>query len=240
MKYKVMIVDDEKDTQSLIEMLLIEMFPQVSVVKKACSVTEARSYLVKNKVDLMFLDVQLGSENGFSLLDKTHHSWLPPIIFITAYDQYAIKAVKVSAEDYILKPINEEEFQVAVQNVLNKKDQVKLTAKQDNLRIAVPSLTGLDFIDIEDIVRCEADSNYTLIYLKDNSKKMVSRSLITLEKELLNHSFLRVHHKHVVNLKLVKSYTKGTGGGFVSMFNGQAVPVSTRRKQNLFAAFSPS
>lgn len=238
MKTQAIIIDDESDAQNLVELLLQEMFPQIEVVKKASSVKDAHHFLSLNTVDLIFLDIQLGNENGFDLLDKIEWKAQSKVIFITAYDEYAIKAIKVAAHDYILKPINEEEFRVSVQKTLCSKEEPLKTPEITIGKIALPSLTGLDFVEVDEIIRCEADNNYTLIFFENGEKRMVSKTLSKIEIELSTHGFIRIHHKHLINLKSIQSYSKGSGGGFVVLCNRDTISVSSRRKHILMEAFN--
>ncbi len=239
MKTTAIIIDDESDAQNLIVLLLEKLFPEIKVVKKANTVNEAYTFLSVNTVDLMFLDIQMGNQNGFDLLEKLEKQLLPKVIFVTAHDEYAIRAVKVAAQDYILKPVNEAEFKKAVDRALSEEFNTPVHFPKTGIpKIALPSLTGLDFVDIDEIIRCEADNNYTLVFFTNGDKRIISRTLAKFESDLTPYCFLRVHHKHLVNLKKIKSYSKGRGGGFIVMDNQQTIPVSSRRKHHLIEAFT--
>ncbi|MGB0176605.1 MAG: LytR/AlgR family response regulator transcription factor [Owenweeksia sp.] len=239
MKVSAIIIDDEPDARNLIALYLQQLFPQVQLVKQAENVAQAHEYLCHHRVDMMFLDIQLPDGSGFNLLQKLEGQHIPHIIFVTSYDEYAIKAIKVAALDYILKPVSKEDIREAVTQVLQKIVQLSQSSvKPDLSRIALPSLTGLEFIEIDEISCCEADNNYTTLYLKDGAKKVVTKTLSRFETELSAYNFLRVHHKYLVNLKMVKSYSKGKGGGHLVMQNNDTIPVSSRRKHLLMEAFT--
>ena len=239
MKVSAIIIDDEPDARNLIALYLEQMFPQVQLVKQAENVAQAYEYLSQNRVDMMFLDIQLPDGSGFNLLQKLKGQYIPHIIFVTSYDEYAIKAIKVAALDYILKPVSKEDIREAVTQVLQKLSMSNHNVvKPDLSKIALPSLTGMEFIEIDEISFCEADSNYTTLYFKHGGKKVVTKTLSRFETELSSYNFLRVHHKYLVNLKMVKAYSKGKGGGHLVMQNNDTIPVSLRKKHLLMEAFA--
>ncbi|MFM9911603.1 MAG: LytR/AlgR family response regulator transcription factor, partial [Chitinophagaceae bacterium] len=188
---------------------------------------------------LIFLDIEMPQMNGFEMLnkltDKNFH-----IIFTTAYDQYAIKAIKYAAFDYLLKPVDIEELKSAVDKI-NKiennqtKKQVELL--QQNMqhpkkllnKLAIPTLEGLLFYEINDIIHLEANSNYTNIYLTNKAKITASKTLKEFEELLPNDIFFRTHHSHVINLNYIKRYIKGDGGQ-IELQNGTYIDVSRRKK----------
>jgi two-component system LytT family response regulator len=185
--------------------------------------------------------------NGFDLLNA-----LMPIdfevIFVTAFDKYMLQALKYSALDYLLKPVNIEELKAAVQNAeqrikknsINQQLSILLEnfKKQDSAlkKIAVPTANGFDFILIEDIVRCEAQGAYTRIYLRDSKKLLVSKPLKDYENLLPGNIFLRVHNSHLVNLNFIKKYNRGRGG-YIEMDDGTTLEVATRRKDEFLNRF---
>jgi two-component system LytT family response regulator len=180
--------------------------------------------------------------NGFQLLEK-----LPKIdfelIFTTSYDQYAIKAIKFSALDYLLKPVDREELQKAVQKVLKKvngsiSQQLEILlqkVKQPSIqvkRVALPTMQGLELVEINSIISCSANNNYTEFFLRDKKKILVSRTLKETEEMLEDYAFMRVHHSYIVNLNEITRYIKGEGG-YVIMTDGSTVDVSRSRKELL-------
>ena len=239
MKTKALIVDDESDARDLLELLLRDYFPEIELYK-AETLIEADSFLKTNAVDLLFLDIQLGHRNGFELLETINTEDVA-IIFVTAYDQYALKAIKASARDYVLKPIDEIEFKEVVEKVLKQIQSASAILPEQKIglisKIGLPGLEGLDFVDVDRIIHCEADNNYTRVYLNNEPQKLISKTLLKFEEDLKLHGFLRVHHKHLVNLKQIKAYRKGNGGGHLIMIDDSVIPVSSRKKSKLLAAF---
>ena len=243
-----MIVDDEEACCEVLEMLLEKYCPEVNVVASCNSVAEAVKALSTYKVKLLFLDIEMPHANGFELLQK-----LPVIdfdlIFTTSYDQYAIKAIRFSALDYLLKPIDREELQAAVRKaserlqppahqqleVLWQKIRKPSAVRQN---IALPTMEGLQMVPVENIQYCESDSNYTIFYLKDKQKIIVSRTLKEIEELLEEFSFVRVHSSFLVNLHEVSKYVKGEGG-YLILNDGTIVNVSASRKKLLLAKLQP-
>jgi two-component system LytT family response regulator len=195
----------------------------------------------------VFLDIEMPFGNAFDLLDK-----LTPVnfqvIFVTAFDNYALKAFRYYALDYLLKPVDIEELKTAVKkagervrekNMSQKLDvflQTLKPAKSNLQKIGLPTNDGLIFTNIEDIVRCEASGSYTIIYLQDKQKFVVSKSLKEYEDLLPEDIFCRVHHSHIVNLTYVKKYFKGRGG-YIEMSDGSSIEVATRKRDEFLAKF---
>ena len=188
--------------------------------------------------DIVFLDVQLNEKTGFDVLSSVSHRDFC-LIFTTAYEQYAIEAFKFSAIDYLLKPIAKEDFENAMrkalqrveQNHLNEKINVLLShiSKENNpKRISIPSKEGYSFLNITDIVRCEADVNYTHIFTLDGKKHTVSKTLKYFDGLLSHHGFFRIHSSHLINLNSVKTYAKS---GYVTLSDNTKLEVSVRRKE---------
>ncbi|MDP4218495.1 MAG: LytTR family DNA-binding domain-containing protein [Bacteroidota bacterium] len=204
---------------------------------------EGRRAILDLKPDLVFLDIQIGEETGFDLLGR-----LPSIhfdiIFVTAYEKYAIQAFKFSAIDYLLKPIDPDDLQQAVIRLQQKRSKEELAQKFDTLfhnlknvpglskRITVPTVKGLVFLPVSDIVRCESHINYTTLFLKDGRRLTVAKTLKEFEELLTEYDFYRVHNSHLINLACIKSYNKGKGGS-VCMTDNSEIEVSTRRKEDL-------
>lgn len=240
MKPQALIVDDEQDARGLIALYLERMFPQIEVIGEASSLAEAQHFVSRKTPDILFLDIELPDGTGFDLLPLLE-GYQPLIIFITAFDEYAIKAIRASAQDYILKPINNSEFATAVKKVLNKWEEnqnATLPLEKPIPRIALPSLTGHDFIDVASILYCEADNNYTTIHLTSEKTIVISKTLAHFETQLNPYGFLRIHHRYLVNLKMIRSYAKGKSGGHIVMNNGQTLTVSLRKKHLLLKHFT--
>ena len=239
---RAIIVDDEKNSCEALQLLLLDCCPAVEVIAIARSGTEALQMIQKLSPELVFLDIEMPNMNGFQLLEQ-----LPKIdfelIFTTSYDQYAIKAIKFSALDYLLKPVDREELEKSVQKVQKKmsstlSQQLEILLQKVNhpsapvQRIALPTMQGLELVPINSIISCSSNSNYTEFFLTDKRKILVSRTLKETEEMLEGYAFMRVHHSHIVNLNEITKYIKGEGG-YIIMTDGSTVDVSRSRKEAL-------
>ncbi len=236
------IVDDEKHCREVLAHLLKKYCSDVKLLASVATGTEALSLLQAGSPDLLFLDIEMPGMNAFELLEKLEHPTFE-IIFTTAYDEYAIKAIKHSALDYLLKPIVKEELIATLKKAREQKDskstdrlaallQLLATGKTGK-RFAVPTQEGLIMIDADDILYCESDSAYCRIFLNNAAKPvLISKTLKEVEEVLHDQQFCRVHNSYLVNIKFVKSYIRGEGGEVV-MDNNIHVPVSRTRKQEL-------
>ena len=244
---KAIVVDDEPYCCETITTLL-EDSPEMEVVAVCYNATDALSAIKKYLPDVVFLDVEMPKMNAFEMLEQ-----LPSvnfeIIFTTSYDQYALKAIRFSAIDYLLKPIDSEELQNAVQKVIHR--SLKPTTQQLEIlmqkihhpstpinKIAMPTMEGLQMIAVDSIISCESDSNYTILQLKNNKKLIVSRTLKDIEELLEDHSFIRVHRCYIANVNEVEKYVKGEGG-YLVMSNGSTVEVSRSKKDILMKRLQP-
>lgn len=239
---KAIIIDDEPNCCDVLMILLKKYCPEVEVIKVCYAASEAIPALQQNEAQLVFLDVEMPHMNGFQLLEQ-----FPKInfqvIFTTSYDQYAIKAIRFSALDYLLKPVDREELQEAVKKAVTRLESplpqqleillqsIKRPVNQVN-RIALPTMEGLQLIPLDSIISCASSSNYTILSLKDNQKLTVSRTLKEIEETLEDFAFLRVHHSYLVNLNEIRKYIRGEGGSLV-MSDGSSVDVSRSRKEQL-------
>ncbi|WNI37898.1 LytTR family DNA-binding domain-containing protein [Chryseobacterium sp. SG20098] len=234
-KIQACIVDDEQDGRDYIALLMGNEFPEINIEFQASSVEEAYIYLIKNSPDILFLDIQLGDGTTFDLLSNFNevHS---QIIFITAHENFAIQAIKNGATDYLLKPIKKIDFIIAVNKALDniKKIQTPNHPLLKDNKIVLSTLQGFKLVEISNIIRCEADSSYTLFYLADKSKIMVSRTLHEFEPILMEHYFFRIHHKHLININHLQEYIKGRGGQVV-MSDGSVLDVSYRKKNDFLS-----
>lgn len=244
---KAILVDDEEHCLDTLSILLEENCPEVQVLDRFTRPKAALKALEDLSPDLVFLDVEMPGMNGFELLE--HFGEIPfCVIFITSYDQYAVKAIKFSALDYLLKPIIAKELVAAVQKMRAQKhlpsvEQFQLllghihSRSNDFNKMAVPTIEGFELLEIQNIVRCEADDNYTHIYLKNRNKIISCRLLKEVETQLQDFSsFIRVHHSHIVNLNEVLKYVRGEGG-YVVMSDGSVVNVARSRKELLLKKF---
>jgi two-component system LytT family response regulator len=244
---KAILIDDEGHCLETLSILLKEYCPQVTIVDQCRSAKKGLESIDKIKPDLVFLDIEMPAMNGFELLEQ--FTEIPfAIIFTTSYDQYAIKAIRFSALDYLLKPIDPKELIVSVQKVQTQKQlpaaeqfQMLLSQVQQKetsfKKIAVPTSEGFELIPAEQVVRCEADDNYTYLYLKSKNKIVACRTLKEMEEQLQDFNFfVRVHHSYLVNLNEVTRYVRGEGG-YLIMSDGATVNVSRSRKEALMKWF---
>lgn len=236
------IVEDEHHSVEALKSILLEYCPQVKVYGVFDSVHTTALELIRQSPDLIFLDIKLTDGYSLELLDKINHE-RTSIIFITAYDEFAIKAIKFSALDYLLKPINIKELIQAVdkaqKHVKLHDDFTRVNFLMNNIsnngkftQIALPTNTGFNFIEIKNIIRLEADGSYTNVYYLPKEKVLVTRPLKEYEQLLQHENFFRTHHSHLVNLLHIKKYVKGTGG-YLVMSDGSSVDVAARRKEDL-------
>jgi len=237
---KAVIVEDEQHSADALRIILEEYCPDVQVSNVYHSVKEGRKGLSLEKPDLLFLDIMLSDGSGFDLLDLPDLKY--KVIFTTAFDYYALKAIRFSALDYLLKPLNIKEVCDAVAKAhefnrfADEKDRVKLLVKNlsgEKLKhIALPTQTGFNFVEVASIVRVEADGSYSRLFFIKSDPVLVSHNLKYFENLLKDHSFYRVHHSHLVNLSMVIRYYNGKGG-YLSLQDGSSVEVSKRRKTDM-------
>jgi len=236
---KALIIDDEEKSRSSLLKDINKYCKNVDVVAEAENVKSGIAKILKYKPELVFLDVQMPDGTGFDLLEKLHEINFN-VIFVSAYDQFAIRAFKFSAIDYLQKPVDPEELVKAVQKMdekvesktLNEKLKVLLENKNNFEKIALPSFDGLIFVKVKDIIRCESDRNYSIFYLRNKEKVLVTRTLKEYDEMLSSVNFYRAHHSHLINLAYVKKYIKGEGGSVI-MEDGTEVVVARRRKEGL-------
>jgi len=244
---KAIIVDDEPAVRNTISILLKQNFPDITVSAQAGSVGEGYAAVMEHQPDLLFLDVELPDGLGFDLLKK-----VSPVhfrtIFITGHQEYALDAIKVSAIDYILKPIDLDELRSAIEKarevVNQEEEQMKLLALSENLqgkkvlkRIILRTADALQLISVSDIIRAEAESNYTHFHLAGGKHIMVSRTLKEYEAMLSGSGLIRVHQSHIVNLNYIDKFMKHDGG-YLQLKDGTSVPVSSNLKQIVLQAIT--
>lgn len=245
---KAIIVDDEVGARESLSKMIEKNCKQLEIVAKADSMLAAYEAITSFQPDLVFLDIEMPNGNAFDLLEKFKEINFN-IIFTTAYDHYAIKAIKFSAVDYILKPIDPEELVEAVKRFEEKHGQKNVLDKQfktllSNVRpenklkkVGIPDGDGLVFINLSDIVRCDSDGNYTFFILTSGKKIIASRTLGEYEQMFTEDNFFRVHRSHLINLQHVKKYIKGEGG-YVIMSDDSQVEVSRRNKNEFLEKLS--
>lgn len=221
---------DDNDSKS-ISLLLKKEFPEFEIDFQTNNIQFASDYLSKNSADILFVDIQLSDETALNTLTKFRQNPYSPIIFITDSEISAIRAIKKGITDYLLKPVRNLDFVITVNKAIEnfKKNKVSILKSSIQNKINLPTLQGFKRVNIDEIIRCEADSNYTFIYLSDKTKVIVSKTLYDFEKNLSEYNFFRIHHKHLINLEHLKEYIKGKGGQVV-MADNSVLDVSIRRK----------
>lgn len=246
---KALVVDDEKKSRESLRMLITEFCDDVEVVGTAGSIAETLEGINTFNPDVVFLDIRMRQETGFDLfknLDEINFE----VVFTTAYSEYAIKAIKFSAVDYLLKPIDIEELQLAVTKV---KERIKAKevprekieallqnlkpTESSNFKLALPTAKGLMFVKLDQIIYCAGQNNYTEFYIKGRAKIIVSKTLKEYEDMLSDYNFFRIHKSYLINLNEINEYIRGEGG-FVIMNNNASLDVSKRRKESFLKEIS--
>jgi two-component system LytT family response regulator len=239
---KILIIDDEKPTREFIRHMLESFNLNTEIFTDGENVETGVNSIERIQPDLVLLDIQMPDGNGFDVLKRTQYKKFE-VIFITAFQEFAIQAIKFSALDYILKPIDMDELKNAVKRALDsihhKTDESQLMALQNNIqphqkrKIVLKTLESIHIVDIENIIRCEADKNYTSFYLVDGKRILVSRTLKDFDLMLAGHNFFRVQQSHLININYIERYDKHDGG-YVVMKDGASVPLSPAKKEQFF------
>lgn len=241
MSLRAVLIDDERNGLDNLQQLLQTYCPVVTVLATALNADDGRQIILQHQPDLVFLDIQMPGKSGFDLLQSlTRYNF--EVIFVTAYDQYGIQAVKFAAVDYLLKPINIPELEAAVQRAAERSALKKQNLQLENLirllqqqqhkeehRIALTTLKETRFVYTRDIVRCESSNSYTSFVLEGGEKLLVSRPIFEYEELLKGYGFVRCHQSHLVNTRFVKSWVKEEGG-YLLLSNNEQIPVSKNKK----------
>ena len=235
------IIDDEKNNIRNLELLLEQHCPQVRVTGKAISAAEGIKLIGKEQPDIVFLDIQMPGENGFDMLKQISDRSFE-LIFVTAYDQYGIQAIKFSALDYLLKPVKMEELKTAVQKASDRASEKKQNRKLENLlelmtsnqgkdqhRLAIPFLKETRFVPTTEIIRLESSNNYTTFFINGGEKILVSKPIYEYDELLNPYGFLRCHQSHLVNRRYVKSLLR-QDNGYLLLVDNTRIPVSRTKK----------
>ncbi len=241
------LIDDEVDSIKVLQRLLHDYCPEVQIAGIADGVETGIKIIQATKPDLLFLDIEMKQGNAFDLLNRLG-SFDFQIIFITAFDNYAIKAFKYSALDYLLKPINIDELKSAIRKVQDKKKDNLLSGQMQSFlqqmqnyqllqkKIAIPAVDGMVFVNINQIIRCEAKVGYTYVITDNKEKILTSRSIKEYEDLLPPALFCRIHNSHIINLEKIKKYFKGRGGSVI-MDDGASIEVAARRRDEFLSRF---
>jgi two-component system LytT family response regulator len=241
-KIRCIIIEDEKQTRILLRALLEEYCEDVLVLAEAANVQEGVAAIKEHEPDLVFLDIEMPRESGFSLF-KYFDTIDFDVVFTTAYGQYAVKAIKLAALDYLIKPISLEELMETLDRFRQKGKSLKDKNKhypllesslqnKERQKIALPCSDGFVFVEINDIVRCQAEKSYTLIIMKDGSEILPSRNLGEYESILDDYGFIRVHRSHLINKNYIKRFIRGKISTLL-MEDGTNIPISNSKKDQL-------
>jgi len=238
---RTVLVDDEIDSIRVLQKLLESFCPQVAIVGTASGVETALQVIRETGPDLVFLDIEMAQGNAFDLLNQ-----LQPLqfqfIFVTAFDDYAIRAFKYSAVDYLLKPVDIDDLRSAISRVQERPLEKDLTQKMRTLlehmgtfqisqqKMAIPTITGLMFVPVQEILRFEAKGNYTNIIMANNDTILATKTIKDYEEALPEAIFYRIHNSHIINLSRIREYQKGRGGSVV-MEDGTVIEVASRRRE---------
>jgi len=239
---KALVIDDENRTKELIVKMINSFGLEIEAIPGGNNVSSGIESIKAYDPDIVFLDIQMPDGTGFDLLKGLKEKNFE-LIFITAHEEFAIKAIKFSALDYILKPIDQTELKAAVENAIravdDKKEEIQFEALQNNInpimkrRLVLKTQESVHVVELDNIIRCEADRNYTSFFLIGGKKILVSKTLKEYETLLSGHNFLRVQQSHLINLDYVDRYDKGNGGSVV-MRDGSEVPLSPAKRDIFF------
>ncbi len=244
---KALIIDDEKSSRDILRGFVESYCEDIEIIDEAESAEQGIEQIKELKPQLIFLDIELPLGSGFDLLDACKNTEFD-VIFTTAHDQYALQAIKVCALDYLLKPISATDLKAAVAKIREQNysgtTSPQIGAFVENIsnlnkqlsNIVLPTLDGFLVVKISEIIRCEADKNYTLFTLENNEKILVSKTLKEFEELLHEMDFIRVHQSHLINASHVQRYIKGSGG-YVKMSDDSIIEVSRRKKEFLMERF---
>ncbi len=241
------LIDDDQNLRSGMKQLLARYAPEIKIIGEADSVANGVEVIDHLQPQVVFLDIQMNDGTGFDILEQlalkngkiTSH-----IVFITAHEQYAIKAFRFSALDFLLKPVDPDELQKVIEKIKSivvKSDDYahidllleNIRKKVDNFkRIALSNSDGMHLFEVSDIIRCESEDNYTKFYIKNNKPILISKTLKEYEELLTDHGFVRIHQSHLINLAFLKSYIK-KDGGYVVMADNSNLPISQRKREQL-------
>ena len=235
------IIEDETHNSEALKSLLGEINAQVEIVGEAKSVDDAVDLIQQEKPYLVFMDIEIKNGTGFDVLSQLSHLSFE-IIFTTAFEHYALKAIKFSSLDYLLKPIDPEELSTSIEKANHKKSENDKTRqlemllssfdrKSDQKNICLSTADGIEFVRVDNIMYCEANGSYTNFFFENQQKLIVSKNLKEYESILKDHSFMRVHNSFLINLRKVKKYVK-SDGGYILMNNDDTISISPKRKED--------
>ncbi|TDQ29936.1 LytR/AlgR family response regulator transcription factor [Tenacibaculum caenipelagi] len=240
-KLTAILVDDMPTALEMLQNDLTQFHPEIEIIGTAKSVVEASKVLRKQQPDILFLDIMLGDGTGFDVLE-IHPNLSSKIIFVTASDEYAIKAFKFAAIDYVLKPYSNEDLANAIHKAKSqiRPDKEQLTVLQQSItqpnqrpkKISLNTSDKIMVVNLDDIIRCQSDNNYTEFFMSDGQKILVGKTLKYFTDILKEYDFLRVHQSHLVNIQFIKEFIK-SDGGYLVLKNKTTIPVSVRKKNEV-------
>lgn len=236
---KVVIIDDEEKSRITLNSFIDKYCPTLQIVGQADGVKTGVALIESTQPDVVFLDIEMNDGTGFDVIEQLPGSGFD-LIFVTAYNQYALKAFRYSAIDYLLKPINPEELVQAVHKLsstdridqIEKKLEALLLNKTNLQKVAFPSMEGVTLEEVKNIIYCQSDNCYTHVHLQNGNRLTVSKTLKEYDQMLSEEGFFRIHQKFLVNLDHLKNFSK-SDGGFVTMSNGHELAVARRKKEEL-------
>jgi len=231
------IIDDERNVREGLYSIITKYCSNVKILGLGNSADQGIELIKDTKPDLVFLDVQMPGKTGFEMLKEVDHIDFN-VIFVTSFDKYALKAIKYSALDYLLKPINIADLQIAISK-FNKEKKENVSVLLENLenpqssqKIVIKHSKGIRYAYDLEIIRCQSDGNYSHVFFKDETTLLVAKTLKDFEELLPKSNFVRIHQSHIINIRFVKSYIKGRGGE-IEMQNGDIIPVARSRKKEI-------
>lgn len=244
---KAIIIDDIEITHSIITKIINTYFENIEIIDTAYNVAKGVDIINKHNPDIVFLDINLPDGTGFDILKKINNTNFK-LIFVTAHQEYALNAIKFSALDFLLKPLDEDEIITAINNAISKikddENQLKIETfinnfeNQDkNQKIVLKTQDNIYIAKVNDIIRCEADGNYTKIYINQSSNILISKTLKEYEELLKNYNFIRVHKSHLININYIEHFEK-RDSGTIYMIDGSKIGVSHRKKEVLLNALN--
>jgi len=242
---KCLIIDDEPKSRKVLHSLCKEYCPELEMVGTAASVNEGIEKIETLKPQLVFLDIHMPVKSGFALLDHYKDNQDFSVIFTTAYDEYALEAFRYTVVDYLQKPIDIDELQSAVNKsikngILNKEQLSTLRGSllaEKIQKIALTTIDGYTFVKFDKIIRCEAQGNYTSVFLKGGKSVLITKTLKHYEDLLISKGFFRIHKSHLINLSCIRKFIKGKKG-MVEMIDGEQIEVSSRKRESLLEKLS--
>lgn len=242
---RTLIIDDEENNRLRLRKMIFEHFPQIQVVGEADGVETGLALIENSNPDVVLLDIRMADGDAFDLL-KRIKTFSFKVIFVTAYEEYALKAIKFSALDYLLKPVSVDDLKTAfvkAENQLLDELRFQLSSLQSNLlktrskTLALRTSEKIYLLDVNDIIRCEADRNYTCFFVNEQKKHIASQPMKEFEELLTEFGFIRIHKSHLINISYIESYDK-SDGGYVILKDKTELPVSRRKKNELLDIFS--